>query len=313
MIASVVILVTNRRATLHFRKHHGRLPRVAPPRTYADRLFWRKVVDHSPRFVELSDKLAVKDYIRRTCPELRTPETLWNGEDADAIPDALLAGDVFVKANHGSGENYRIRNGVVDRAELKRLADFWLVKRHGYAHFEWSYTRIEPRLFVERAVGDAEVDLLEINIRASGGRALLGSIIGRNKLPGMWVVYLDPEGRPSCGPGDEDDAEPAPLPADVSVTEAYRQAVRYAEILSAGIDYARFDFLWNGHQLYGGEITLYPAAGLHEIEHAGVRERILAGWRLQDAHFLCEPQRGVRRLYANALRRRLSQSTGADH
>jgi hypothetical protein len=284
----------------------GRLPNIAHPRRYSERMLWRKIVDHNPQFVVFSDKLATKEFVRARCPELRVPRTLWIGRDADAIPEELLRGDVFVKANHGCGFNQRIGAGHCDRAALRKKTQRWMRSGYGRKGGEWAYSRVEPKLFVEEAIGDVEAGMVEFNVRAGQGKAILGSVLGKCKTPDQWAIYLDPEGTPTLGMKDPDGSPIKPLPEGLAVMEPYRRAVRFAERLSEGVDYARFDFLWNGTELYGGEITVYPAAGGADPANAVLNHVMLMGWDLRQAHFLKAQHTGWRRIYADALRRRLT-------
>jgi hypothetical protein len=267
-------------------------------------MLWRKIVDHDPKFVVFSDKLATKRYCQRICPDLPVPRTLWIGGDADAIPEEVLRGDVFVKANHGYNFNYRVRGGRVDRAVLKETADRWLRSVHGESAGEWAYSRVEPRLFVEESIGDADGDLIELNVRASNGRPILGSAIGHNKTPRQWTVYLDLEGNPTAAATAGLGTPAPPVPDDLDLRRPYQLALRYTQQLSIGVDYARFDFMWNGTDLYGGEITVYPSAGNQDITEPTIHSAIMTGWDLKTSHFLTTPQTGFRRIYAEALRRR---------
>jgi hypothetical protein len=307
-LSNVALYATNRAAVWHYRRRFGRLPNVSNPQRYSERMLWRKIVDHNPQFVVFSDKLATKAYCERICPDLPLPQTLWIGEDADAIPEQILRGDVFVKANHGYNFNYCVRGGRVDRAALKEQADRWLRSVHGMSTGEWAYSRVEPKLFVEESIGDADGDLIEFNVRAGNGRPIVGSVIGHNKTPRQWTVYLDLEGNPTAGATDPPGRPAPPLPDHLDVLPPYQLALRYAEKLSVGVDYARFDFMWNGTDLYGGEITVYPAAGYHEITEPTIHAAIMTGWDLTTSHFLTTPHTGIRRIYADALRRRLARS-----
>ena len=285
----------------------GHVPNIAHPQRYSERMLWRKIVDHNPQFVVFSDKLATKEFVQARCPELSVPRTLWIGRDADAIPEELLRGDVFVKANHGCGFNQRVRGGACDRAALRKKTQRWLRGGYGRKGGEWAYAGVKPRLFVEEAVGDVEAGMIEFNVRAGNGRAILGSVLGKCKTPDQWAIYLDPEGAPTMGMKDPDGTPIQPLPEGLRVTEPYRRAVRFAERLSVGVDYARFDFLWNGAELYGGEITVYPAAGGADPANAVLNQVMLTGWDLRQAHFLRAQHTGWRRIYADALRRRLTR------
>jgi hypothetical protein len=66
-------------------------------------MLWRKIVDHNQIFVDLSDKLAAKQIAKARCPELAVAQVLWTGTDPQSLPANLVAGDVAVKTNHGSG------------------------------------------------------------------------------------------------------------------------------------------------------------------------------------------------------------------
>lgn len=283
-----------------------RLPNIAQPRSYTERMLWRKLIDHNPQFVAFADKLAAKEFLRARCPDLPVPRTLWSGREFDAIPEELLRGDVLVKANHGCGFNHHIRGGKYDRDELRRKTRRWLKRGYGRKNGEWAYSQVQRKLLVEEAVGDAEGSLLEINVRACNGKAILGSVMGKVNTPAHWAVDLDPAGVPTWGMLDLEGGPITPLPAGIDVAEPYRRAVQFTEALSVGVDYARFDFMWNGVELYGGEITVYPAAGLAEPGNAWTNRVILTGWELAQSHLLQTPQSGWKRSYAAALRRRLA-------
>lgn len=308
-VSDTVVRRANRRPVARFERRNGRRPKLAHPEDYAEKMLWRKLLDRNPRFVEFADKLAAKDYCRRTCPSLAIPRTLWVGERSSAIPDDLLAGDVFVKANHGCNFNYPVRNGRVDRADLEEKTSLWLRSVHGVKKGQWAYRMVEPRLFVEESVGDVASGLLEVNVRASNGKFILGSVIGHNKTPDKWTVFLDENGKPTAGTGSPADAPVRELPDDLEIDDAYRRALDFTRTLSLGIDYARFDFMWNGSELFAGEITVCPGGGLGNIANPAVNSALSEGWDLGASHLLTAPQTGFKRLYAEALNRRLQART----
>jgi hypothetical protein len=57
----------------------------------------------------------------------------------------------------------------------------------------------------------------------------------------------------------------AKVPEDVPAPPAFRQAGAAARVLSAEVDFARFDFLARGNRLWAGEITVFPSAGYAEF------------------------------------------------
>ncbi len=308
-VANIVLCAKNPGFARRYWRDFGRLPNIANPQRYSERMLWRKLVDHNPQFVVFSDKLASKEFLQRRCPELPVPRTLWVGCSADEIPDELLNQNILVKANHGSGFNHHVRAGQCDRAVLRQKTERWLHSVYGVKGGEWGYSQVEAKLFVEAAVGDAEADLIEFNVRASNGRPILGSVIGKCKTPAQWVTYLDPEGHPTWAIDAPDGSPIKPLPAGLEVLEPYRRAVHFTKQLSVGVDYARFDFLWNGKDLFGGEITVYPAGGGADITNPSVNVMTLTGWDLLQSHFMKSRHGGWKQLYADALRRQWTRQT----
>ncbi len=290
----------------HIRRQH-RLPNVACPDSYTERMLWRRLFDHNPMFVTFTDKLATKEYCQQRCGDLEAPETLWVGQNAADIPDQHLTGDVFVKTNHGYNHNYPICAGRFDRDDLIEKTDAWMRSRHGEDKYVWSYSQVPPKLFVEKTIGDAGADLLDVNFRVSNGAFIAGCVVGHNKLDNMWAVYVDEHCNAIPGPNDLEGAPFAHLPEDMDITTPYRRMVEYAKQLSIGVDYVRVDFMLNGDRVYAGEITVYPAVGIHEIYNPPLNEKIKTGWDLRDAWFCNTQHTGLKRLYAAALNRALDR------
>lgn len=59
----------NTRLVRQSRRFNHRLPDIADPKLCSERMLWRKLVDHDPRFVICCDKLATEDYVQRICSE----------------------------------------------------------------------------------------------------------------------------------------------------------------------------------------------------------------------------------------------------
>lgn len=296
-----------------FRRRQGWWPNIAYPKRYVERMFWRKAVDHNPLFTTLVDKLAAKEYVRGRCPGISIPRTLWEGDDADAIPDELLRRHVWVKANHGCDFNFQVVvGGSPDRRELKAKTDAWLREVFGKVAGEWAYSSVKPRLFVEEAIVPVEeAELWEFEIRVAGGRFVLGSMVKQNKRPGKWRVFFDADGAPTLSGADAADAEPVPPPFGLDYLPAYREAVRHALKIGAKIDYARIDFFWDGARVYAGEVTIYPASGSSDIDNEEVSQKTLSDWRLTETWFLARPQPWPASIYAGALRRTLARVSRA--
>lgn len=260
---------------LRFRRRMGYWADPAWPRTHNERMLWRKLFDHNPAFVVLSDKVAAKPYIAERCPGLPQARVLWVGSDPDAVP----AGDAMLKFNKGSGTNLAVRGGVPSREEAVRTMRGWM--KRGRRREEWGYWAIEPKLLAE--------ELLEL-----GGNGLPTDIkvhMCNGVLTHMWVVdkpsgdslTLDAEGREIDGWGTGYEAA---LAWSDQIGELGRTAARLAPQLAAGFDYVRVDFLVARGELYAGELTYYPAAGFDRWHNPDMAGRLEAAWDIRQSWFV---------------------------
>ncbi len=273
-----------RHPRLHWKyiRRMRRLPDVALPRAYSERMLWRKLFDRNPLFVTFADKLATKAWIAARCPDLAIPATLWQGTDPEAIPEALLRPGVVLKANHGSGFNLFLRDPVPPRAEIAATARRWLARDWGRHRGEWHYGEVPRTLFLEEAVG-GEGPLIDLQIRAGRGRVGLCSMALGVKTDAVTVRYLDADGIMV----PEDLSDYATVPPEVPTPAAFARAVAAARVLSAEVDFARFDFLARGDRLWAGEITVFPAAGYAEFVEPAL-SMVMGVWDPRDAWFLRE-------------------------
>ena len=99
---------------LVFRYHLGYWPNLSNPSTFSEKIVRRKLYSKDERYVRLSDKVAVRDYVHeRWGDDILT--TLYgimsSGED---LPPDLPA-KFFIKATYGSGINHHITDFTLER------------------------------------------------------------------------------------------------------------------------------------------------------------------------------------------------------
>ena len=293
-----------------YRCRMGYFANVAAPSTYNEKMFWRKIFDRNPMFGVFSDKLQTKAFLRSVCPDLPLPKTLWTGDDPLDIPVELLKANVLVKANHGSSFNYFVQEGKVDRDNLAKIAKRWLNKRYGRSNGEWAYSRVRPKLFVEEMLflggGGMPTDLKF--------HVCLGQIVH------IWAadyatdrsITLDPKGNPLNAQAIEYSTSEKILPMAAGLLAAIRKGGEYASRIGRDIDYARIDFLITKDEIFGGEITVYPAAGYDQWTDPIIEKKLARAWDLRASDFLKRPKRGLLRKYCCALIDYLRQEKGGN-
>ncbi|WP_233806532.1 ATP-grasp fold amidoligase family protein [Paraburkholderia sp. HP33-1] len=246
--------------------HHkciGRYPHLIRPVTFNEKILQRNL-HPDPRYVCLSDKLLVRDYIARkigdkhlipliAAPDAFTPEVF------DALPDAFV-----MKANHGSSFVELVTNKSETSFEkLKKLADQWLHTDFYCVGRERHYEMIEPRIFFEQLLLDQRGQIpADFKLHCFNGR------------PGRPIIYIlvisDRFGNATHGDvydiewnhldiaiGDyKRSAAPAPRPRHLQAV------LDVAARLCEDFDYVRVDLYAPDNLVYFGELTFTPGAGV---------------------------------------------------
>lgn len=286
-----------------FRRRTGYFPNIALPTTYHEKMLWRKIFDHNPLFVVFSDKLATKDYAQKLIPGIKVPKTLWSGKDIRQAPPELFQQEAMIKANHGSSFNYSFKKNSLSFGQLEKLSRKWLRKKHGKVHLEWAYFKVDRTLFIEELIPAGTHQLTDLSMSCTDGKVIFTRVITNNKTPQRRSMFFDNDGCRLYDLNYYPDKD-FPIITDLCPDEIFKDALKKAEILSKGVDFVRVDFMTNGTELYAGELTVYPNAGLQRVSRPGERgQDILINplWDLKKTWFLSTPQPGWKGHYAKKL------------
>ncbi|MBL4570030.1 MAG: hypothetical protein JKY21_02585 [Alcanivorax sp.] len=311
MALTIYIWLRYPKRVLYFIRRTGRVPDAVFPSTVNEKFFWRKLFDHDPRFVVLSDKLACKRWVAERVPELAMAKVRWVGENLDCMPARLKEQDVVLKANHSCGTNLFLSQEHFTESELKKIVSGWLDVNHGDEHGEWAYSRVCRKLFVEDRIRPAKGNTLsEVKIFTFADTVIrVIHIVGRFgeirakawdvKDTGELVLSRE---KAAIAP---DDASLRP-PADIDY------ALSLAKKLGAGFDQLRVDFLYDGETWWLGELTVYNQAGYMYIASASDASSPLSkAWDLRNSWFLQSNSLPLlKRCYAQVLRRHLRRYPG---
>lgn len=287
-----------------FRQSLGYFPNAAVPRTYHEKVHWRKVFDRNPAIALLSDKLEARKRFEVACPDIHLPELLWAGDRPEDIPVALLDRRAVIKTNHGSGFNYFTEPGKPDFDNMCRIVNGWLAQYpYGRKHGEWGYFNIRRRVFVEELIEGAAGDKpMMFNFHTFGGVPAMSWVAQQFADRPRQAASFDQAGQryPRGTELHED------LPPDFALPPEYFKALTYAEKLGRDIDYARIDFLLCDGKLYGSEFTFYTLGGLVRY-HEDVTSKLTPAWDLRRSWYFQNATHGWRKLYASCLSRYLAR------
>ena len=277
-----------------------RLPDPANPRTMNEKYFWRKIFDRSPEFIEISDKLRVRDWLAKNQIDIDSPPVIWAGTDPAEIPDELLASGVVVKANHGSGTNVLLHDAPPDRAAFNRRMRRYYRKPQGRKRLEWAYFGITRKIMIEALIPNITT---EFKVYTFGHRIeRLVIIYDRfsDEIADVWLP--DGQGGWALFEGAAAVAKRAnrPLPEN---TEA---ALQISRQIGGHFDHMRVDILSDGRKLWFSELTIYNMAGYLPFVGDVSSEAVNTSWDLKKSWFMRTPQTGWKRLYYAELRKILT-------
>jgi hypothetical protein len=292
------------RLLLHFRRRIGRFPNSVYPGTVEEKFLWRKLFDHNPLFVTVTDKLQMKEYVHNVVPDLKQARLLWFGDDPRAIPDSLLRGNVAVKANNGSRQNVLIFNRGVDRAELEREVCKWLFAPYGQQKGEWAYRHVRKGVLIEELLLENGVPVCsEFKFHVGCGRTSYVYTKAKCGSGKTREIVLSRQGAAFA----IDDVEGMPL-TDFELTKNFVRLREFAEVLAQPFDFIRCDLYDIDGEVYFSELTVYPSSGYGTVKNRKLNEQRNRDWDIRRSWFLSTPQKGWRRLYAEALLSKLRRA-----
>ena len=247
-----------------FHRNHGYDPNLSDPRTFNEKLQWRKLYDHNPLFPVLMDKVRMPDWARRKLPPTDhhvLPTYLQVARRADEIDFTALPADIALKANHASGWNVLLRAGEpFDEDQVRRRLDTWMSRRFGKTpelHAS-GYLSIPPRIAVQELLLKADGTLADdIRLHFFGSQFGFGQIGSSTRDHLRQVTYFDENwtvldvsaGKPRHDP-------PIARPTRID------DLLRIARTLASHLDYMRVDFMCTEDNCVLGELTMCHTSGL---------------------------------------------------
>jgi len=263
--------------TRHYRKAFGRAPDLEHPSGFNEKILVKILRDRRSYLTLFSDKLRVREHVRRVAPALALPQLYWYAARADALDVDRLPGAFMLKPNHGSGWLCAVLDKrSVTRDELVRLAQRWLASDFSIVGREWSYRNIRRAVFAEELLrGDDRQSPIDYKLFVFGGKVRLIQV-DRDRFTHHTQVLYDAQWRPVDGTVKAAPGSPLAPPASLAAM------IAGAEALSLGVDFVRVDLYDVAGTPYFGELTHYPNKGLSRFDPPSLDRRLGDYLRLDD-------------------------------
>ena len=239
-----------------FRQDHKRWPNIFWPQTFNEKILYRLIFDRRPLLHTLSDKLAVRSYVKDRVGNLVfIPRVLFQTRCADDLLTAPLPSCFALKSNHGQAHVYLHTGGETDRPLLVVLAKEWLAWDSYERREQWCFKDIPKTIFVEEHLTAGGPVPPDYKFFCFDGIPQFIEL-ATNRFSELRRDFYDTDWRPlDMSFVNKRSGHPHPRPPnfDTMITVASR--------LSSDLDFVRVDLYDLGDRVAFGELTCYPQNG----------------------------------------------------
>ena len=257
----VVNILSDRAFIRLFFKHRmGVWPNLENPVTFNEKLQWLKLHDRKPVYVTMSDKYAVREYIKEKLGDGYTIPLLGKWDRAEDIDFDKLPERFVLKCNHDSASVIVCKDkSTLDIKAARQKLNKCLKHKYFYNAREWPYKYVKPCIIAEEYMEDKTYgELRDYKFFCFNGvPAYMYVASDKNKSVeeikfdwfDMDYNHLDlRKGHPQ-----------ADVVPDKPVN--FEEMKRLAAFLSKDIPHVRVDFFEVNGKIYFGEFTLYTTGG----------------------------------------------------
>lgn len=259
-----------------YKKTFGVFPNIVHPKTFNEKVQYRKLHDRRPLLTQLVDKYGAREYVAAKMGEDILPKLLFVTENPSEIPFDTLPDKFVVKPTHGAGWVFVVTDKrTADAAEIIRQCKFWLCQNYYNWTREWAYRDVKPRILVEEFIGDESGAIpIDYKFFVFGGKIAFVQVdIGRFKTLRR-NIYDTAWNRLDIALDFPNSPEEIPRPPRLE------QMIDCARVLADGIDFVSVDLYDTRGKVYFGEFTLAPGHGFVRF-HPKTFDEYLGGlWRI---------------------------------
>lgn len=271
-----------------FRERTGYELNLKYPRSYNEKIIWKKLHDRNPLLTVTADKYLVRSYItgilgKNEAGKILIP-LLHVTEKPENIPFEILPENFVIKPNHGSRMHIFVKGNKKElREEIITKCKEWLKVNYGLYNYEWAYRNIKRKIIIEELLQTKGKSLpRDYKFYCFHGKCRVIRVsenrFGKTELAG----YFQPDWKPLpvSNPGYNNMTTPFEKPSNL------KYLTDLAEKLSAGFDALRVDLYSFDNKVYFGELTHYDASGMARFEPESFDYKMGSYWKTEKKYWL---------------------------
>ena len=266
---------------IRFYKKVGYRLNLKNPKSFNEKIVWKKINDRNPLLSVTSDKYKARSYLRKVLGEEKAEEILIPllhvTDKPETIPFKRLPSVFIVKPNHASGYKIIVENSHFNQKEIIKTCRRWLKTPYGLEKLEWAYQPIKRKIIIEKLLREKDGKIPKrYNFQMFHGKCKLVHAIIVNKKNNTSVTSFDEKWNFSSVKITNYAQEPK-----IKKPENYKIMLELAEELSKPFDFVRVDLYNINGKIYFGELTHYPASGTGKFEPQSFDFELGKYWKIK--------------------------------
>lgn len=247
---------------IYYLKNHIRL-NLKNPVGFNDKINWLKLYDKHPEYTQYVDKIAVKKIVASKIGEKYIIPTIEEWGKFDEIDFEKLPNQFVLKCNHDSGSVLIVKDKRLltesDIKNAKKKFSRRLRQNPYYLAREYPYKNVKPRIFAEQyRVDESGVELKDYKFFCFNGEPKF-LYVGKNRMVDVRFDFYDLNFNHLNIRNIHDNADD---PLTVK-PDTFDEMIDVCKKLSEGFTFVRIDLFTDNKNVYFGEYTFFPGAGLY--------------------------------------------------
>ena len=238
------------------------------PKSYNEKIIWKKIHDRNPLLTVTADKYSVRSYLKGLLGKQEAEKILIPvyhvTDNPGSIPFEELPEKFVVKPNHGSQMHLIVtRRNEEIKARIKEKCKEWLKINYGLYSHEWAYRNIRRKIIIEKLLQSEDGSLpRDIKLYCFHGKCRFLRASENRFGKESRAAYFDLNWNmlPVDNPGYDTIKIPIEKPCNLD------KMIRLGEKLSDKFDAVRVDLYNFEGKIYFGELTHYDGSGMARFE-----------------------------------------------
>lgn len=259
------------------------------PQTFDERIWWLKFHYFNPIMTQCSDKIAVREYVKKCGLEEILNDCYGHYESVDEIDvDKIPSEEFFLKVNNTSGGNLYCKKATFDKEKIRSEFSA-LLKDNFYWHGrEYNYKYIKPCIIAEKVLkADDDIGLIDYKFLCFEGEPrLLFMDIGVANADGTHAeeYFRNIYDMDFNLVSDMKETRDTYRVEDIKKPEKWDFMLECCRRLAKPFPHCRVDLYYVGGQVYFGEITFFHGSGYNEFEPRE-KDLMVGSWIPMDRSF----------------------------